>query len=147
MVNNEHRDLLEKGDLDGLQRLLTRQGHGTAKVGRIFVPTLGTEVTLAAEWSFRLFYERRNEPLGTALGIVPPNTNRYDRGWLYSPEKDEFIQVTLPVGTILKVHRLYMRQGGEDFNSMTFTAKLPGAKKKPRFWAKLDDCHEMEFTL
>lgn len=122
---SEHKTLLERGDLDGLQRLLTRQGYGTARVGRLFIPALGTELTLAADWTFRLFYENRNVALG---------------------KETDCTGVTLPTGTVLKVHRLYMRQGSKEFDSMSFSAKLPKAKRKPRFWAKLEDCHRMEFT-
>lgn len=70
------------------------------------------------------------------------------------------ITITLPAGTILAVDRIYIRKGAADFSSITFYAKelgeviMPGSSpsrpkrvKAQRFWAKLEDCNNIEFNL
>jgi hypothetical protein len=76
----------------------------------------------------------------------------------------EKLTVTLPVGTVLAVDRLYIRKGASDYSSITFYAKelgeviIPGSRwswgnqkatkrKAQRFWAKLADCNTIEFEL
>jgi len=69
--------------------------------------------------------------------------------------------VTIPVGTILKVDRIYIRKGAKDYSSITFFANMPAVeslrtknykktkkekKKAVRFWAKLSVCNEIEFS-
>lgn len=65
---------------------------------------------------------------------------------------------SLPKGTILQVDRIYIRQGGEKFSSLTFiikespdprllsTKKLFG-KQGIRFWAKLVDVNNIYCNL
>jgi len=61
------------------------------------------------------------------------------------------LSVELPIGTILTIDRIYIRKGMSNFSSVTFYAKnLEGSGKKGktkalRFWAKLDDCDNIEF--
>ena len=63
-----------------------------------------------------------------------------------------YINMTLPINTILKVVRIYIRQGLEDYDSITFViedcpilelkSKKSGGLykgKQLRFWAKLED--------
>lgn len=55
-----------------------------------------------------------------------------------------YVEVTLPVGTQLSVARIYVKQGGESFNSITFrTTKICPDKKlaSKRFWVKLKDAN------
>lgn len=67
-------------------------------------------------------------------------------------------RVTLPAQTLLKVDRIYIRKGAEDFSSITFyarsipghdvvhsTKKTVGLAGRTRFWAKLEDCNRIEF--
>jgi hypothetical protein len=57
-----------------------------------------------------------------------------------------FIRVTLLKGTQLKVDRIYIRQGGESFASVTFRTTKVGPEKKyagKRFWVKLRDANEI----
>jgi hypothetical protein len=61
---------------------------------------------------------------------------------------DEHATVTISAGAVLSVDRIFIRKGMDDWSSLTFFLKeLPGAtfKKKPRFWAKLHDCNNIEF--
>jgi hypothetical protein len=68
------------------------------------------------------------------------------------------ITVTIPAGTVLKVDRIYIRKGLSEYSSITFFAKDLGEvtrtnrwsnrtvkKKSLRFWAKLEDCNNIEF--
>jgi hypothetical protein len=70
------------------------------------------------------------------------------------------IEVTFPKGTVLAVDRIYIRKGASDFSSITFYAKGLGESeiknrwsgrttvwKAQRFWAKLQDCNQIEFEL
>jgi hypothetical protein len=74
------------------------------------------------------------------------------------------ISITIPAGTTLAVDRIYIRKGASDYSSITFYAKnlgevtMPGSRwswgnpkskkvKAQRFWAKLDDCNQIEFKL
>lgn len=65
--------------------------------------------------------------------------------------KETLIKVTFPKGSILKVSRIYIRNGQKNFDSMTFFVKFPKdfiPKKlsgRKRFWAKLENCNNIEF--
>lgn len=57
---------------------------------------------------------------------------------------------TLPKGTQLKIDRIYIRKGNEDYSSITFYIedcpdKTFRPKKKIRFWSKLDDVNNIIF--
>lgn len=68
-----------------------------------------------------------------------------------------FIEVTIPAGTTIKVDRIYIRKGLQDYSSLTFYCSDLGSvvipkryssnikKKAIRFWAKLSDCNTIEF--
>lgn len=66
-------------------------------------------------------------------------------------EKSEYsVPVVLPAGSCLKLDRVYIRKGASDFSSLSFfLTSHPDYqfKKSPRFWAKLADCNQIEFTL
>ena len=51
---------------------------------------------------------------------------------------------TFAKGTILIVDRIYIRKGAENYSSLSF--KVP-SMKRGRFWAKLEDVHNMEFDI
>lgn len=56
--------------------------------------------------------------------------------------------VTLPMGSILSFDRIYIRKGASEYSSISFYLKFHPTlhlKKKPRFWAKLDECNTMEY--
>lgn len=62
------------------------------------------------------------------------------------------IPAALVAGTVLKVDRIFIRKGMEDWSSLTFfmvSSPDPAlaSKKKIRFWAKLSDCNQIEFDL
>lgn len=108
---------------------------------KLFVPAPGTKLKLTADWTFTLYFERRNE------GLIKHFRPDLDIGWGRS---DQSIEVSLPKDTVLTVARVYIRNGyAGKYNSLTFNAKIPGVKGKrtPRFWAKLDDVNEMEIDV
>lgn len=118
---------------------------------QLFIPEIGTELVLSEDWTFSLYFERRNASLGAVLGIVPPPpVGRGNYGGWWQPEVST--PITLPKGTSLKVDRIYIRKSawGQDasaFSSLSFFALIPGHKKKGRFWAKLSDVNRIQFEL
>lgn len=89
----------------------------------LFIPPLGTELTLAEPWTFDLYDEHRNSSLIETLGL------EFDRK-ATPRERDRSASVTLPAGSVLKIDRLYIKKGQGDFDSVTFFLK--GAKTKGR---------------
>lgn len=98
---------------------------------------------------------------------VPP---RYVDQWLWNGQKDPTPQdrytrfdvvassaCTLPKGITLTVDRIYIRNGAKDFSSISFRLNIDPKKplkfvgtdivipKGIRFWAKLDECNNIEF--
>lgn len=57
--------------------------------------------------------------------------------------------ITLPKGSVLIVDRIYIRNGGSEYDSITFrlaetpTEKPKGKKSLCRFWAKLRDVNQI----
>jgi hypothetical protein len=139
---------------------------------KLFVPEIGTVLTLASDWEFSLYTERRNESLAVAAGFNyhkerPWNMRAADTevaasdGWLKAKSYyDWYRRVTLPSGTILKLDRIYIRKGVSDFSSLSFNLErasvnpdfsafaknLNTMKGKCRFWAKLADVNTIEFV-
>ena len=112
----------------------------------LFIPPLGTEVVLAEDWTFPLFFEYRNFVALEHFGFTTDGTSKWD----YYREERSY-PLTLPAGTVLKIDRIYIRKGNKDFDSVTFYMKggnkvVPFAKGKPkaiRFWAKLADVNRI----
>lgn len=134
---------------------------------QLFIPTIGSEITLAADWTFALFNEYRNDQMALYMGL---DKQVSQRTWHTSGNKLK--DITLPAGTVMKVDRIYIRKGAEDFDSVTFIvqqipnvaigvadevydykkarqtgrysdAKKTITRKKIRFWAKLPDVNTM----
>lgn len=63
--------------------------------------------------------------------------------------------VEIPAGSVLKFDRYYIRQGANDFDSVTFRLEKPEGRRKKgdpepvsgRFWAKLRDVNRIEGEL
>lgn len=116
----------------------------------LFIPPLGTELTLATDWTFALHDEYRNSSLKQAMDIQFKQVAH----WL---QNDQFEMVTLPAGLIVKVDRIYIRSGQSGFDSVTFSVAAKHAKKQTwpngrfngalRFWVKLDDANKLEFAV
>jgi len=123
---------------------------------RLFVPPLKTVLRLASPWSFDLHHEHRNKKLFAALGLKFIDMQEW-RAIEYERTGDRYLgvrtlpppeRVRLPRGTVLVVDRIYIRNGAEDFDSITFrVAECSKLKGKPRFWAKLADCNRMNVVV
>ncbi len=117
--------------------------HNTVK---IYIPTVGTELELAAPWKFKLYQEYRNGVWIERLkkhGIIPPEIlNPVSCGSTHVFDCD----FVLPPGTKLKVSRVYIRGHARNYDSVTFTSSFEYANTliKGRFWAKLADVNTME---
>lgn len=85
---------------------------------------------------FRLELGTYQEILGNYMRNYPNDFLRFE----------DVNSLTLPVGTYLKVDRVYIRKGAKDFSSVTFWCQKPGYKKKYRFFAKLEDVNNIEYN-
>jgi hypothetical protein len=123
---------------------------------KFYIPELGDQIKLLEDWTFDLYLERRNQTLLKKLGWMP--AHRYDAyidpisgkeidPWARDPVTHDRLNVNpktthiLPEGTILKIDRIYIRAGQEDFSSITFRIPL----QKIRFWAKLKDVNQIKY--
>jgi len=129
----------------------------------LYVPHLGDDLKLTADWQFKLYNEHRNSSLYHDLWHLKPSFDAYLSYHEYEKALDKCVAydnpsrkldayflkpAIIPAGTVLRVKRIFIRQGMPDYDSMTFTTKLPDAQgklKSVRFWAKLDDCNRIEF--
>lgn len=125
---------------------------------QIHFPRLGDRILLDHDWTFPLHLENRNLSLFKAVGLlwnVRPGLPKYSREYIYvSPELPAVhrysfgggisVPVTLPAGTLLRIDRLYFRQGVRAYDSITF--RIHGSPERRllndiRFWAKADDAN------
>jgi hypothetical protein len=105
---------------------------------KLFIPELGTKIKLTQNWIFPLHAENKNKGAYMALVKMP---------LIFDWTQSVTTSVTLPVGTILIVDRIYIRRGtwnGVNISSVSFWALHPEHKKKFRFWAKLVDVNQIE---
>lgn len=105
---------------------------------RIWIPRIGDALLLDVPWTFKLHDESRNDGMRDALG----HPKRVD--WR---DNRAAVDVTLPKGVELVVDRVYIRQGADEFSSLSFVVKdHPDADSSivgERFWAKLDEVNNM----
>ena len=132
----------------------------------LFIPEIGTLLTLNKEWSFTLYPEYRNQKLGKVLGVYKekqtpngPSFRWFDgdkelahhNAQEYNRDTGEWEWVvTYPLvfvpGTQLRVDRIYIRKGSSEYSSVSFWIKS-GPYKGKRFWAKLEDVNTINFNL
>jgi hypothetical protein len=55
----------------------------------------------------------------------------------------------MPIGTILKVARIFIRQGAHNYDSVTFTGGYHhhGTVRKVRFWVSLKDANNIQYKV
>jgi len=121
-------------------------------MSRLHIPRLGTEIVLAADWTFPLFDEHRNSGLLSAVGITVPyrllpdfwsvrqeerinavSRSKWRMGDGTLPEQSHDYHhlchpVTIPRLATLSIDRIFIRKGASDFDSVTFWLK---AKQNP----------------
>lgn len=109
---------------------------------KLVIPRLKADkISLTKPWAFNLHHEYRNQAMFTHLGL--PYINDWTERQTAVPGT-----ATLPKGTLLSIERYYIRQGNEQFDSVTFMIhEINGValKKKIRFWVKLDEACLAEF--
>jgi hypothetical protein len=109
---------------------------------KLFIPEIGTNLTLQSDWVFTLYKEQRNLTLFKKL-----NYEVQDRWNLR--HLPEMCKVTIPKGTVLTISRVYIRNGNDGYSSVTFTISKTENKKHQlsgsRFWAKLIDVNEIDY--
>lgn len=107
---------------------------------KLYVPEIGNILKLTQDWKFKLYQEYRNKSLMDYFGIT----------YTSSRETQEFTEVSIPSGSLLKVDRVYIRKGLHEYSSISFYVELPNQKGKPqkcRFWASLQDCNNIYFDI
>jgi hypothetical protein len=125
---------------------------------KMFIPAIGTRVRLIQPWEFVFYCEERNHKFYDALkaakliskecaAAASKITGDKEYWWCAEPA----FRLVLPKGTELSVARVYIRQGGAAFESVTFRATIPasGSHKKisGRFWAKLTCVNGMDMEV
>lgn len=120
----------------------------------LFVPDIGTALRLALPWDMMLHAERRNHGF---IEFIDPKDASGGRWSYYRKDRERNSwAITINPGAVLKVDRVYIRNGGSsfaDFSSLTFRMEK-GAEvvyngntlttaKNIRFWAKLRDVNTM----
>lgn len=141
---------------------------------KLYIPEIGDNLILSKDWTFNLYDERRNEKLINHFKLVGPFEameiaskkeykeveNRYEKNLITYQEFNEYhceyyrklysvrysLPVTLKAGSMLKVDRIFIRKGADDYSSVSFYYySAPDSKKSNgRFWAKLADVNSME---
>lgn len=98
----------------------------------LWIPTIGDAFILESDWKFHLHHEGRNVLMAEAFG--QPFGKSYHNP---SPARE----VTFVTGTELVVDRIYIRQGADEFDSLTFVVKWAERESLvgERFWAKLNE--------
>jgi hypothetical protein len=106
-------------------------------MARLFIPQIGNELKLTANWDCKVFNEYRNSKIFDGLNIDVSGEDR----------RNTNIDITFPKGTVLKVSRLYVRAPASSYDSITFNiVSCPiKALNKARFWVKLMDANKIEF--
>ena len=74
---------------------------------KLYVPEIGDRLRLIKDWTFNLYNERRNSSLRTHFGL--------ETTW----SRNDYAEVTIPAGTVLKVDRIYIRKGMEGYSSIS----------------------------
>lgn len=124
---------------------------------RLFIPTIGTQIKLIQDWDFTLHCEHRNFSLINHFKVDPDIKDQWD---CYSYKRGALAQswkARLEARTVLRIDRIYIRKGKDDFDSISFIVtdspdKIMGTKQNKcstmiRFWAKLDDVNNIDCEL
>ena len=104
-------------------------------MAKVFIPQVGDKIELSSNWTCKIFNERRNSSVFTALGVDVSNM------------PNSHIDITFLKGTVFKVTRLYVRSPASSYDSLTLAVVSSSIKKlaKVKFWVKIMDANNMEF--
>jgi hypothetical protein len=105
-------------------------------------PTAAFKLSKAQNWAvqannFRRWYGR--------AATLADEQAYMESEWRFTMEGRELDTHTFPAKSVLIVDRIYIRQGQDDYDSVTFRSKYQQTGfGKVRFWAKLDDVNTMQ---
>lgn len=119
---------------------------------QLFIPAVGTELTLAEPWQFTVVNERRNQTLVEWMTGEPVTGGPYcffplgevtDERGCRDWQKSQRLTTTctFPAGTVLKIDRIYLRKGNKDahdYDSITFICKGLKAPSTRTLWSRTD---------
>ena len=115
---------------------------------RLFIPPLKSKVRLLTDAVVPVMHESRNFTILKALGKTRAKDSWTIARWDDPPK---FSDVPLPAGTVLSIDRYYIRNGSEEFDSLTFrivsSPEPKLMKPKHRFWLKLADVNNLDATF
>ena len=108
---------------------------------KLFIPPLKTQIVLTKQWNFELMCESRNSTLWDLFHSPPPMDVIPSQ-----VRRNNTLSTQLDVGDVLIVDRIYIRNGSEMFNSVTFRGQVKknGVFHKVRFWVGLADANNIE---
>jgi len=121
----------------------------------MLIPDINTQLMLSKPWEFNLYVERRNKAMFVGLFGTDPKDYWWGRIYIKGEEykRGDCIPCKIGKDALLKVNRVYIRQGGDEYSSLTFYvhkgAKITSMgetitlKKAVRFWAKLGDVNDI----
>lgn len=121
---------------------------------KMYIPSLGDDIRLTSDWSFIVHAEYRNADILEYFDYDYQDEKQFSveyAGLTWRWNGIPFLKpCTLPAGTVLRIKRIFIRQGATDFDSVTFVTKLPtrggnGKLTLIRFWAKLADVNKIDF--
>jgi len=90
---------------------------------KMYIPSIGDQIRLLADWNFNLQNESRNS---TLWEIVTGEVMKDEWHWVDFNDSSKgrvgqiIIPVTIPAGEVLKIDRIYIRKGADEFDSITF---------------------------
>lgn len=118
---------------------------------RFFLPEIGTILRLSYDWKFTIYQEHRNEKFIDLLNLFD------GKCWVHWEDRSgpDTALIQIRAGSELKVDRIYIRKGAEDYSSVTFwlgkeavvigpDGKQYAPTKRMRFWAKLSDVNRIQ---
>ncbi len=130
---------------------------------KLFIPPLKMPLTLTKPATVPIYHERRNEIMLTAFGGGPKTYGNRHYSWCHPPAKPDqkkdgwdwdydtmlATTLTIPAGTVLLIDRYYIRNGADEFDSLTFRVASSPDKKwnKKRFWLRLSDVNALNIKL
>lgn len=103
-------------------------------MAKIHIPQVGDEFKIIKNWSCKVFNEYRNAKVFEALSIDTAESNTH-------------IEITLPLGTVIRIERVYVRAPASSYDSVTLRIISSPIKSlaKARFWVKLSEINKLEF--
>jgi hypothetical protein len=130
---------------------------------KLFIPACGDRVTLESPWTFDLYlWRRRNVKFALEHKLVDPKFDPWRDGYFRDADgrpqyggRLKSVPFTIPAGAVLECDRVYIRtfsksalEVGNDFDSISWKV-MRGERpaRNQRFWAKLPDCYEIEYSL